>query len=78
MDSGPRFQVKRITVWPGCRLSLQRHHHRAEHWIFVRGTAEFTINANSTMLSENELTYILVGGTHRLGNSGRIELELMR
>jgi mannose-1-phosphate guanylyltransferase / mannose-6-phosphate isomerase len=77
MDSGPRFQVKRIAVRPGCRLSLQRHHHRAEHWIVVRGTAEVTINGTTTMLSENESTYIPIGGTHRLGNPGRIELELI-
>jgi mannose-1-phosphate guanylyltransferase/mannose-6-phosphate isomerase len=66
MDSGPRFQVKRIAVRPGCRLSLQRHHHRAEHWIVVRGTAEVTINGNPAMLSENESTYIPIGSTHRL------------
>ena len=61
MDSGPRFQVKRIVVRPGCRLSLQRHHHRAEHWIVVRGTAEVTIDGTSTMLSENKSTYIPIG-----------------
>jgi mannose-1-phosphate guanylyltransferase/mannose-6-phosphate isomerase len=77
MDSGPRFQVKRIAVRPGCRLSLQRHHHRAEHWVVVRGTAEVTINGSTTMLSENESTYIPIGSTHRLSNPGRIELELI-
>ena len=77
MDSGPRFQVKRIAVRPGCRLSLQRHHHRAEHWIVVRGTAEVTIDGTAAMLSENELTYIPIGSTHRLANPGRIELELI-
>jgi mannose-1-phosphate guanylyltransferase/mannose-6-phosphate isomerase len=77
MDSGPRFQVKRIAVRPGCRLSLQRHHHRAEHWIVVRGTAEVTINGSTSMLSENESTYIPIGSTHRLANPGRIELELI-
>src|SRR5262245_4970095 len=77
MDSGPRFQVKRIAVRPGCRLSLQRHHHRAEHWVVVRGTAEVTINGTTTMLSENESTYIAIGSTHRLSNPGRIELELI-
>ena len=77
MDSGPRFQVKRIAVRPGCRLSLQRHHHRAEHWIVVRGTAEVTIDGTTAMLSENESTYIPIGSTHRLGNPGRIELELI-
>ena len=56
MDIGPRFQVKRIVVRPGGRLSLQRHHHRAEHWIVVRGTAEVTIDGTKTMLSENEST----------------------
>jgi mannose-1-phosphate guanylyltransferase/mannose-6-phosphate isomerase len=77
MDGGPRFQVKRIAVRPGCRLSLQRHHHRAEHWIVVRGTAEVTIDGTTAMLSENESTYIPIGSTHRLGNPGRIELELI-
>jgi mannose-1-phosphate guanylyltransferase/mannose-6-phosphate isomerase len=77
MDSGPRFQVKRIAVRPGCRLSLQRHHHRAEHWIVVRGTAEVTIDGTTAMLSENESTYIPIGSTHRLANPGRIELELI-
>jgi mannose-1-phosphate guanylyltransferase/mannose-6-phosphate isomerase len=77
MDSGPRFQVKRIAVRPGCRLSLQRHHHRAEHWIVVRGTAEVTIDGATTMLSENESTYIPIGSTHRLSNPGKIELELI-
>ena len=61
----------------GCRLSLQRHHHRAEHWIVVRGTAEVTIDGNTAMLSENESTYIPIGSTHRLDNPGRIELELI-
>ena len=77
MDSGPRFQVKRIAVRPGCRLSLQRHHHRAEHWVVVRGTAEVTIDGTTSMLSENESTYIPIGCTHRLSNPGRIELELI-
>jgi mannose-1-phosphate guanylyltransferase / mannose-6-phosphate isomerase len=77
MDSGPRFQVKRIAVRPGCRLSLQRHHHRAEHWIVVRGTAEVTIDGATTMLSENESTYIPIGSAHRLSNPGKIELELI-
>jgi mannose-1-phosphate guanylyltransferase/mannose-6-phosphate isomerase len=77
MDSGQRFQVKRIAVRPGCRLSLQRHHHRAEHWVVVRGTAEVTINGTTAMLSENESTYIPIGSTHRLANPGRIELELI-
>jgi mannose-1-phosphate guanylyltransferase/mannose-6-phosphate isomerase len=77
MDSGDRFQVKRIVVRPGCRLSLQRHHHRAEHWVVVRGTAEVTIDSTTTMLSENESTYIPIGGVHRLANPGRIELELI-
>ena len=62
---------------PGCRLSLQRHHHRAEPWIVVRGTAEVTIDGTAAMLSDNESTYIPIGSTHRLANPGRIELELI-
>ena len=74
---GDRFQVKRLFVKPGRRLSLQKHHHRAEHWIVVRGTAEVTRDGEVFMLSENESTFLPVGCTHRLANPGRIMLELI-
>jgi mannose-1-phosphate guanylyltransferase/mannose-6-phosphate isomerase len=77
VDAGSRFQVKRITVKPGARLSLQKHHHRAEHWIVVSGTAEVVRGEETILLHENESTYIPVGMQHRLGNPGRIELELI-
>ena len=77
IDMGNRFQVKRITVKPGERLSLQKHHHRAEHWIIVRGTAEVTRDHETFLLSENESTYIPIGSVHRLFNPGRIPLELI-
>ncbi len=72
-----RFQVKRITVNPGQRLSLQMHHHRAEHWIVVSGTAEVTCEDKTFMLGEDESTYIPLGNKHRLANPGRIPLELI-
>jgi mannose-1-phosphate guanylyltransferase len=75
--NGERFQVKRLFVKPGKKLSLQKHHHRAEHWIVVRGTAEVTIDGAVTALSENESIYLPLGCTHRLANPGRIELELI-
>jgi mannose-1-phosphate guanylyltransferase len=74
---GDRFQVKRLFVKPGKRLSLQKHHHRAEHWVVVRGTAEVTRDGEVIMLSENESIYLPVGCTHRLANPGRIMLELI-
>ena len=74
---GDRFQVKRLFVKPGKRLSLQRHHHRAEHWVVVRGTAEVTRDDEVTMLSENESIYLPLGCTHRLANPGKILLELI-
>ena len=77
IDLGPRFQVKRIMVHPGRRLSLQRHHHRAEHWIVVRGTAEVTIDGEVVALHENEGTYVPIGASHRLHNPGRIALEVI-
>jgi mannose-1-phosphate guanylyltransferase/mannose-6-phosphate isomerase len=77
IDSAERFQVKRITVKPGEKLSLQMHHHRAEHWVVVRGTARITRGEEEFMLSENESTYIPVGVKHRLENPGRIPLELI-
>ncbi|HEY5647148.1 MAG TPA: mannose-1-phosphate guanylyltransferase/mannose-6-phosphate isomerase [Pseudomonadales bacterium] len=77
VEQGDRYQVKRIRVKPGERLSLQMHHHRAEHWIVVRGTAEVTRGDQTFMLAENESTYIPLGVTHRLGNPGRVPLELI-
>jgi mannose-1-phosphate guanylyltransferase/mannose-6-phosphate isomerase len=77
IDRGSRFQVKRIVVKPGGRLSLQLHHHRAEHWIVVRGTARVTIGDETRILHENESTYIPSGARHRLENPGKIELELI-
>ena len=77
IDQGPRFQVKRIVVKPGGRLSLQLHHHRAEHWVVVRGTARVTIGDETTVLHENESTYIPSGAKHRLENPGKIDLELI-
>jgi len=77
IDSGDRFQVKRITVKPGEKLSLQMHHHRAEHWIVVRGTARVTRGDETFLLSENESTYIPLGTIHRLENPGRVPLEMI-
>jgi mannose-1-phosphate guanylyltransferase len=75
--SGARFQVKLLFVKPGKKLSLQKHHHRAEHWIVVSGTAEVTIDGKVTMLSENESIYLPLGCVHRLANPGKILLELI-
>ncbi len=75
--NGERFQVKRIVVNPGEKLSLQKHHHRAEHWIVVAGTAEVTCEDKVFMLGEDESTYIPLGHKHRLANPGRISLELI-
>jgi mannose-1-phosphate guanylyltransferase / mannose-6-phosphate isomerase len=77
IDAGPRFQVKRIMVKPGASLSLQMHHHRAEHWIVVQGTAEVTCGDKKLMLSENQSTYIPLGETHRLANPGKVPLEII-
>ncbi len=77
IDMGERFQVKRITVNPGAALSLQMHHHRAEHWIVVSGTAEVTRGEEVLLLSENQSTYIPLGVTHRLSNPGKVPLELI-
>ncbi len=76
-ESGPRFQVKRIVVYPKERLSLQKHYHRAEHWIVVRGTALVTNGDQQIQLRENELTFIPIGNIHRLENPGKIDLELI-
>lgn len=77
IEEGERFKVKRIYVKPGASLSLQKHHHRAEHWIVVRGTAEITNGDQITMLSENQSTYIPLGSAHRLVNPGSIALEII-
>ena len=77
IDVGERFQVKRIGVKSGASLSLQKHHHRAEHWIVVKGTAEVTRGNETFLLSENQSTYIPIGEVHRLKNPGRLELEMI-
>ena len=77
IDAGARFQVKRIMVKPGASLSLQMHHHRAEHWIVVSGTAEVTNGDKVVLLSENQSTYIPLGQTHRLANPGKVPLEII-
>jgi mannose-1-phosphate guanylyltransferase/mannose-6-phosphate isomerase len=77
IDQGPRFQVKRIVVKQGGRLSLQLHHHRAEHWVVVRGTARVTVGDEVKTVHENESVYIPIGTRHRLENPGKIDLELI-
>ena len=77
IDQGERFQVKRIVVAPGGKLSLQKHHHRAEHWVVVRGTAEVTVGDQVRVVHENESIYIPIGSLHRLANPGKIPLELI-
>lgn len=77
IDEGERFQVKRITVDIGARLSLQRHHHRSEHWVVVKGTARVTRGEETFLLSENQSTYIPIGVNHRLENAGKIPLEII-
>ena len=77
IDLGERFQVKRITVNPGATLSLQMHHHRAEHWIVVSGTGRVTRGEETLLLGENQSTYIPLGVKHRLENPGRVPLELI-
>ncbi len=77
IDNGERFQVKRITVKPGAKLSLQMHHHRAEHWIVVKGTALVTRGEEEFLLGENQSTYIPMGTTHRLENPGKVPLHLI-
>ena len=76
-DRGDRFQTKRIVVKPGGRLSLQKHHHRSEHWVVVSGTAEVTIGDDVRLLQENESTYIPAGTQHRLANPGKVSLHLI-
>ena len=77
IENGERYQVKRIVVKPGSSLSLQMHHHRAEHWIVVSGTAEVEVDENKQLLSENESVYIPLGAVHRLTNPGKVALELI-
>ena len=77
IDNGERYQVKRITVKPGAKLSVQMHHHRAEHWVVVSGTAKVTNGEKAFILSENESTYIPVGVIHALENPGKVPLEMI-
>ena len=77
LDNGQRFKVKRITVKPGARLSTQMHHHRAEHWIVVTGTAKVVKDKEEVFLTENQSTYIPVGSVHSLENPGMVDLELI-
>jgi mannose-1-phosphate guanylyltransferase / mannose-6-phosphate isomerase len=77
VDSGERFRVKRITVNPGAKLSLQLHHHRAEHWVVVSGTARVTRGEETLLLTENQSTYIPLGVRHRLENPGMIPLQII-
>lgn len=77
IDMGDRFQVKRIAVKPGASLSLQMHHHRAEHWIVVKGTAKVTNGEDVFLLEENQSTYIPIGAKHRLENPGKTDLEMI-
>lgn len=77
IDQGHRFQVKRLTVKPGASLSLQMHHHRAEHWIVVSGTARVTCDDKEFLLTENQSTYIPIGTRHRLENPGTVQLEII-
>lgn len=77
IDIGDRFQVKRITVNPGASLSLQKHHHRAEHWVVVKGTARVTCGEKVLLLTENQSTYIPLGEVHRLENPGQIPLDII-
>ncbi len=77
VDNGDRFQVKRITVNPGAKLSVQMHHHRAEHWIIVSGTAKVTLDDETILLSENQSTYIPIGVVHALENPGKLPLEMI-
>ncbi|WP_275666996.1 cupin domain-containing protein [Laribacter hongkongensis] len=76
-DDGARFKVKRIQVKPNASLSLQKHFHRAEHWIVVKGTAEITNGDKTILLTENQSTYIPLGEVHRLFNPGTIPLEII-
>lgn len=78
VDSGERHQTKRIVVKPGAKLSVQKHHHRAEHWVVVRGTAWVNKNGESILVTENESIYIPLGVVHSLENPGVIPLEMVK
>jgi mannose-1-phosphate guanylyltransferase len=77
IDSGDRYQVKRIVVKPGAKLSVQMHHHRAEHWVVVSGTAKVTNGEKTFLVTENESTYIPIGQVHALENPGVLPLEMI-
>nr|MBP9593043.1 cupin domain-containing protein [Steroidobacteraceae bacterium] len=77
VDNGERFQVKRLVVKPGASMSLQLHHHRAEHWIVVSGTARITRGDEVFLLGENESTYIPMGTRHRIENPGKVALHII-
>jgi mannose-1-phosphate guanylyltransferase/mannose-6-phosphate isomerase len=77
VDNAPRYRVKRIVVKPGSKLSLQKHFHRSEHWVVVKGTAEITLGNDVRTVHENESVYIPIGSIHRLANPGKIPLELI-
>ena len=77
IDHGERYQVKRITVKPGAKLSVQMHHHRAEHWVVVSGSAKVTIGEETTLLCENQSTYIPIGAVHALENPDNLPLEII-
>jgi mannose-1-phosphate guanylyltransferase/mannose-6-phosphate isomerase len=77
VDAAPRYRVKRIVVKPGSKLSLQKHFHRSEHWVVVKGTAEITLGDDVRTVHENESLYIPIGSIHRLANPGKIPLELI-
>jgi mannose-1-phosphate guanylyltransferase/mannose-6-phosphate isomerase len=77
VDDGERFQVKRLSVNPGAMLALQMHHHRAEHWIVVQGTARVTCDDKTFLLSENESTFVPIGARHRIENPGKVPLHII-
>jgi len=77
IDLAPRYRVKRIVVKPGSELSLQKHFHRSEHWVVVKGTAEVTRDNEIHLVHENESIYLPIGCVHRMANPGRIDLELI-
>src|SRR5262249_33651791 len=77
IDLGARYQVKRIVVKPAAKLSLQKHRHRSEHWVVVRGMAEVSLNGDTRSIHENESIYVPIEGIHRIANPGKIPLELI-
>jgi mannose-1-phosphate guanylyltransferase/mannose-6-phosphate isomerase len=77
LENGARFQVKRLSVNPGAKLSLQMHHHRAEHWVVVSGTARITRDEETFILEENQSTYIPIGVKHSIENPGKIPLQII-